>query len=229
VNTQKKFVGSLNTRKKETRVYQDSITGSRQKTMQSIYPVVAKLVGDDFFIAMIQPYIEKTRSFSPDLTEYGETFREFIADFKPADSLPYLADIAQLEWALHRLFHAKDSSTLDLKKLTARFNENGEDLIFLLGDRSTLISSSYPLREIWENNQKNASDQKKIILSDEKNIFYFFVWRKKLELKIEELTRDEWGILTLIQSGLTLGEISDKIDISLIPAMIEREWITGFQ
>ena len=42
----------------------------------------------------------------PVLAEYGAGFPDFVADYEPARGLPYLADVARLDWALNVAFHS---------------------------------------------------------------------------------------------------------------------------
>jgi len=44
------------------------------------------------------------------LAEYGDGFADFLAGFAPAQSLPYLADVARLEWAINAAYHAPIAS-----------------------------------------------------------------------------------------------------------------------
>jgi len=226
--SQKQFITSLNTEKNETIIYLNSIIGSLQKTLKEIYPVCEKLVGEDFFLAMTKNYIAITPSLSPDLADYGESFANFIEYFQPAKSLPYLADVTRLEWAIHRVFGASESGRIELQQLAARFAESGEELLFSLPNNSFLLTSPYPIYTIWQMNQNNSSDLETLYLSDTQQITYLFVWRCDLEIQIDVLDFAEWQMLSLIQSGLTLGEISDKTTLEILPDIIKRGWICSF-
>ena len=54
---------------------------------------------------------------SPLLAIYGDEFADFIAAFEPARELPYLADVARLEAARTRAYHAADATPLDAGRL----------------------------------------------------------------------------------------------------------------
>ena len=170
-NIQKKFIAALHDEKnthaifsyikptaklsahEHFSIYKNSIIGTLQKTLQAIYFVSNKLVGDDFFIAMTNCYTAETSSYSPDLSNYGATFADFIAGFSPAQSLPYLVDVARLEWAWHQLFGAADNPIIDFQKLAACYTTAGDNLVFLLPNSSSLLHSPYPIHRIWEVNQ----------------------------------------------------------------------------
>ena len=56
---------------------------------------------------------------SPLLMTYGDDFAEFIEAFPPARSVPYLGDIARLEAARTRAYHAADAVSMGVDELAA--------------------------------------------------------------------------------------------------------------
>ena len=77
--------------------------------------------------------------------------------FSPALSLraqlAYLPDVARLEWAWHRAFHAADRAPLALERLAAVPPERYGQVRFRLHPSAQFIASDYPLLRIWEVNQ----------------------------------------------------------------------------
>lgn len=215
-------------------IYKNSIIGALQKTLQAIYFVINKLVGDDFFIGMANYYIAKTPSYSSDLSDYGATFANFIADFPPAQSLPYLADVAHLEWASHSLFSVADNPIMNFQKLAACYTA-GNDLLFLLPNGSSLLHSVHPIHRIWEVNQSSYTGDQTIIL-EENMEYYFLIWRQNQEIRIDLLTHTEWQILTWINEKLTLSALCEtaaqllpNADVTeILPQFVSRGWLVDF-
>lgn len=216
-------------------IYQNSILVRFQRALKDIYPVCQQLVGDEFFLAMASHYIGNTNSRSADLNDYGADFADFIDNFPPARSLPYLGDVARLEWAWHRIAGATDQNSFDFVKLAACYEQAGEALVFTLPSRCTLLASPYPVHSIWEINQKNYQGNDSISLSDGEQ-YYFFIWRDQYELRIDILTTLQWHILGLLKQEIALGRICEQaadIDASLdVPALfatwVQSGWIAGF-
>lgn len=121
--------------------------------LEERFPVVLRLVGPAFFRGMAQRYVELEPPRSPILFRYGATFPGFIESFPPAASLPYLADVARLEFARGIAYHAANASPL-----TARaFADLDEDALAAttvrLHPSVTLMSSRFPIVSIWEAHQ----------------------------------------------------------------------------
>ncbi len=216
-------------------IYQSSIIGRLQKALQSHYPVCCQLVGTDFFFAMATAYIRQTPSYSHDINYYGATFPEFIADFPPAQSIPYIADVARLEWAWLNILTAPEADEFDFQKLAAHDEEGAGQLIFQLPPKSTLLTSPYPVHTIWETNQKGYVGETAITLEENKN-YYYFIWQKQFEIHIDLLTAAQWQLLTWISENRLFAEICEKamkelpkINLpELLPIYIQSGWIANF-
>src|SRR6516162_8827070 len=66
--------------------------------LQRTFPVVCRLVDERFFAYAAHEYVRQHPPRSRCLVEYGADFADFLADFAPCKSLPYLADVARFEW-----------------------------------------------------------------------------------------------------------------------------------
>jgi len=87
------------------------------------FPVTRELVGAPFFDAMARCFIDAEPPRSPVLTEHGDTFPEFVSAFPPAAGLPYLPDLARLELARVRAYHAADATALGADALAGHLAE----------------------------------------------------------------------------------------------------------
>ena len=59
----------------------------------------------------------RIRQSSGDLNELGAHLADFLPAFPPAQSLPYLPDVARLEWLAHQAHYAADHAPLDVTAL----------------------------------------------------------------------------------------------------------------
>jgi Putative DNA-binding domain len=212
-------------------IYKGSITASLNRALREIYPVCNRLTGDSFFNAMGKEYMCDTPSRSADLANYGEDFPNFIASFKHTANLPYLADVAKLEWAWHRAFHAADETGLDTGRL-AEVQENDQGrIVFKLPLSASLISSEFPILHIWQVNQDDYPGDQTVNLNE--GAIELIIWRKGYDMHIDPLDAGEWYLLKGIQQQRPFSELCDKdtdykIDI-LLPHCVQQGWIAGFQ
>ena len=88
------------------RVYANQTRVAQAEALQAVYPAVCRLVGADFFANMAALFVENHPLLQADLRRYGDDLPDFIQAFPPLAGLPYLADVARLEWACHESLHA---------------------------------------------------------------------------------------------------------------------------
>jgi hypothetical protein len=82
-------------------LYRGNLASTWTKALAAAYPVIAQLVGEEFFAALAREYGRAHPSDSGDLNRFGARFEPFLRCFEHVKDLPYLPDMARLEWQLH--------------------------------------------------------------------------------------------------------------------------------
>lgn len=90
-------------------VHRNNAVASLVDALSDSFPVCKALVGYDFFRAMACERVLADPPRSPVLSEYVEGFADFVAGFEPANSVPYLSDVARIETLRVRAWHAADA------------------------------------------------------------------------------------------------------------------------
>ena len=216
-------------------IYRGSIFGGLNKAMAETYPVCKKLVGEKFFDAMVEKYIQRTPSRWLDLNDYGEDFGDFAATFTPADCLPYLPDVARLEWAWNSVFFGADSSEGNLDALAELGEEAQLKIRFQLPEDAILFCSDYPVHEIWRINQDDFKGEVEVNLQS--GPVRLLVWRQGFEMRMDVLDEQQWFFLENVQAGETfaavcedLGTAYPEADIGrLLGTALQNGWILRFE
>jgi hypothetical protein len=137
-------------------VYRNNVAASLIEALGARFPVVKRLVGDEFFRAMAHAFVLREPPFSPLLIHYGETFPSFIEAFDAAKPLPYLPDVARLEYALGRAYHAADVEPLPRAAFAALLARDVGATRVTLHPSVSIVSSRFPVLSIWEVNQDKS-------------------------------------------------------------------------
>lgn len=98
-------------------IYRNTFTQTLIRALRLSYPAVDRLVGAAFFDAAAADFVVQHPPRSSYLDEFGGDFAAFLEQFAPAASVPYLADVARLEWAVSRALHAPDAEPLSVAAL----------------------------------------------------------------------------------------------------------------
>lgn len=130
-------------------VYRNNVMVSLHDALGETFPVVKKLVGEEFFAGMAQAFVREHLPSTPVLLEYGGAFPRFIEKFKPANSVPYLSDVARVEWAWLQSYHAADATSMTADVLAGIAEDDLDALRFETHPSLWLIESEWPVISIW--------------------------------------------------------------------------------
>jgi hypothetical protein len=130
-------------------LYRGNLLAAWQKALANAFPVVRALVGDEFFEALARVYGHAHPSASGDLNRFGEHFAAFVADFEHTRELPYLGDVAALEWIVHRAHYALDSIPISRHQIARLLPHELLASRFGLNPACAWLDSGYPVAQIW--------------------------------------------------------------------------------
>lgn len=136
-------------------VYRNNVVVSLIDALADSFPVVQALVGEEFFRAMAAEFARRSPPRSPVMAWYGEGFADFVADFPPAAGLPYLADLARLEWLRVEAWHAADADPLPLAEVAALLADEAAlpGLRLSLHPALRMLRSTHPVVSLWAAHQ----------------------------------------------------------------------------
>ncbi|TCT06528.1 DNA-binding domain-containing protein [Aquabacter spiritensis] len=129
-------------------IYRNNVAVGLIGALETRFPAVRALVGADFFGALARDFIRAHPPASPVLAQFGDALPGFLADFPPAADLPYLADIAAVEAARTRAYHAADTPRLAASAFAALPPDALGDLRLALHPAVALIRSVHPIADI---------------------------------------------------------------------------------
>lgn len=98
-------------------VYRNNVRLNRIAALTDAFVNVVQLVGEDYFHALARAYVDCTPAASANLHEDGAELAAFIRNFEPAAEMPYLGDVADVDWRLHRAYFADDADAVDGARL----------------------------------------------------------------------------------------------------------------
>jgi hypothetical protein len=183
-------------------VYRNNVASGLANALATRFPVVKQLVGDEFFRAMAHVYAVAELPRSPIMLYYGETFPAFIDDFEPARPVPYLGDIARVEMARGRAYHAADATPLDPAAFAALSSEQLSETRVRLHPSLSIITSSHPIYSIWQMNQDPVRFTPASPWAKEAVL----VARPRLKVRTRHITHGDAAFIRALAAGGTLAD-----------------------
>jgi hypothetical protein len=170
------------------------------------FPVVEKLVGQDFFAALAAAFVNAQPPRTPLLATYGDEFPDFISTFVPAHELSYLADVARIEAARTRAYHAADATPLGADEFSGIDEDALIALRVTLHPSHEIVRSEHPIVTIWA---MNVGEQKLAPVGSW-NGEDALVIRPYLDVEVRRLPPGGAVFLLALADGATLGRAADS-------------------
>lgn len=214
-------------------VYRNNSLSALQDALQCVYPVTRRLVGDEFFATSARAYIAANPSHSGNIQDYGGAFPVFLSDYPPAASLPYLGDVAALEWRRLQTAVAPPHVPMDLAALAAVPVELQPELHFHHQPAARALCSRFPILSIWEFCQQEEPEGMLQLEGPGESVLFA---RPALDVYMRRLTPGEYRFLKALCRGDTLEaacrealEAEPDFDVeSRFAKLVEEEILTSF-
>ncbi len=133
-------------------VYRNNVTVSLTEAMHSAFPVITKLLGTQNMDGLAGIFLRQHPPSSPLMMHYGGAFPEFLAGMEQLAHLGYLPDIARLELAIRRSYHASDSEPINPEDLAGLAPEALMASVIGLAPSVEVLRSDWPIYDIWRFN-----------------------------------------------------------------------------
>lgn len=186
-------------------VYRNNLRESLLAALLAVYPVIARLVGEGFFRQCARDYLREFPSTSGDIHDFGESFADFLSTLPLLEPYPYMADVARLEWAWHRAYHAPDvRGYLDLSRLSSISEDAWQRSQFVLHPSVQVLGSSYPVLRIWEVNQDGYEGEDGVALDE--GAQRVLIQRRGINVELHAISSGEYALLTQFLKGAVLAE-----------------------
>jgi hypothetical protein len=183
-------------------VHRNNVVAGLVKAIEARFPAVQKIVGKDFFVAMARAFVAAHPPRSPVLATFGDEFADFISAFEPARELAYLADVARLEAARTRAYHAADSTPVGAGKLAMLEADAISGLRIELHPSLQIVRSKHPIVTIWAMNSGERAPAPIETWSAEDAL----IVRPHLDVEVRLLPPGGAVFLRALAEGRSLGE-----------------------
>lgn len=184
-------------------VYRNNVAVSLTEALETGFPVIAKLLGEANFKPIAGLFLRQSPPSVPVMMHYGAAFPQFLRDFPPLQNLGYLGDVAEVELALRRSYHAADGEGVPGDALAKIDPEMLPNVEMTLAPALEVVRSHWPIYDLWAFNtydnqpKPQASAQNVVIL------------RPEFDPTPHPLPAGGATFISAIQKGKTLGEAAE--------------------
>src|SRR3990167_4273996 len=211
-------------------IYRNNILSGIIHALHDTYPLLVKLLGDDFFRQTAKDYYKHYPSRSGNLHEYGEYMSAFLANYQPVSHLPYLSEVAQFEWFCHTLFFAATPQASNMLSLTDISPDQYHKLHLVLHPVSQLMKCRSPLLQIIDLCNRELNET----IDMHAGGVHVLIIRKELDISLMPLDENEFIFLSAliehqsVAKALNLAlQINPKFELDQkLPLWVENKIIS---
>jgi hypothetical protein len=127
-------------------VYRNNVAASLIAAMRVAFPVISRLLGQRNMDGISGLFLRAHPPDTPLMMHYGGAFPAFLESLPQLSHLGYLGDVARLELALRRSYHAADTAPADIARLPPQALLN---TALRLSPATLVVRSDWPLFDIW--------------------------------------------------------------------------------
>lgn len=187
-------------------VYRNNVVVSLIEAMCDAFPAILNITGEEFFKAVAREFVIKNPPTSPLMMFYGQGFDAFLGSFEPTQSLAFLPDVAKIEMAWRRAYHAADVDPLQASELGRLTEEQLAAAQFSHHPSVNLIHSAYAAVDMWK---VARGHQPADTMSSGAQIG--LICRAAYDVHVEAIDRPTADLLECIQTGATFGSAVEVV------------------
>ena len=117
--------------------------------LKSDFPRVAALLGCERFHEIVSHYLARYPSTHPSLRYLGQHFPDFLKDCAETVDLPFLSELATLEWAWVEVFDDLDTEPLRMEHLQHFAPDEWPALKFQVIPAFRILHGEWPIHVLW--------------------------------------------------------------------------------
>jgi hypothetical protein len=189
-------------------IYRNTCLSTLVNALRLSFPAVQRLVGAEFFEGGAREFIRSHPPGSANLNEYGADFPSFLSGFAPAAALAYLADVAQLEWAVNRALHADDVPSLELARLGLLDESALSRVSFRAHPGVSLLRLGFPADAIWRA-VLDQSDAAMAAIDLASGPVHLLIERDAAGVQVRRLGAPAWDFTVRLCAGRPLYAVID--------------------
>ena len=191
-------------------VYSGGYLARVQEALEEAYPAVRHILGVRAFSELARDYAAGHPSRSYNLSRAGLHLPGFLPTHPLTKELPFLPDLAWLEWQVVEAFHAFDRPPMDPARLAAIPPKDWDRLKLAFQPSVGRVASAWPILDIWEARDRPVAEVRIDLIDRPQRVLVF---RKAWIVRCELIDERQDAALQALLSGKTLGELCGLLSV----------------
>jgi hypothetical protein len=195
--------------KRRLALYRNNVLSSLRRVLEGTFPATRRLLGPERFAEIALAFIRSAPPDRPQLLAYGAGFPAFVERWGEATAVPYVADVARLEWAREEAFYATDAPPLSAADLAVIPIARYAGLRFELHPSLRLIRSTGPVFALWRAAVDDSTDAISTAFR-QAGAEQVLVVRPQMTVTTRAIAGADLLLLEALSEGMPLAEAAER-------------------
>jgi len=182
------------------------------EALEEAFPAISMILGAEAFRDLARRYRPQVPAGVYSLSDVGVNLPAFLHNDELAERLPFLAELAALEWAWLRAFHAFECErAFDPASALGWGLEEWARTRLTFQPAVAVVQSRWPILDLWNLRETPPEQRREIDLALEGRSQNVLVRRDGLRVSIDLVSSAEARLLAALLGGATLGEAIESL------------------
>jgi hypothetical protein len=197
---------ALSMRARGLKAYQSHGHLLAERVLTAAFPVLTQLVGSDSMAALARAFWHAQPPLQGDLAAWGAALPAFVQASAQLQDEPYLADVARVEWALHRAAPLADVPA-QLDSLALLTTHDPDTLLLVLAPGVYGLASAWPVASMLAAHRDGSPTLPEVGELLRANVGEaVLVWRKGWQPQVRQAQAGELACLQALLAGQALEQ-----------------------
>ncbi len=206
------------------RVYAEGYAVRMRESLAEVFEALHQVLGEAAFNRLSEDYAARFASHDYNLSLAGRHLPEFLKDWSKTRDLPFLPDLAALEWLVCMAFHAFDEKPLSVQQTSAIAPKDWESMKIVFQPSVGVIASRWSILDIWQARNK-PRESVNIPLDSPQQVL---VYRSQLQVNCAAIDKTAFQLLQSLLQGQRLGQACQNLAESCEAMPPVAEWFSGW-
>lgn len=179
--------------------------------LAEVYEAVRWAVGEPVFARLAEAYARRHPSQDYNLSAVGRHLPAFLEADPVTQRLPFLPDLARLEWTVCRAFHAFERPPCDAATVERLALSDGESVRLIFQPAVAVVTSAWPILDCWTVRRQPREQVDLEIVNRPQHVRVF---RRGVEVRCEVVSPDEAQALSGLLAGKAIGDVYHELAAS---------------
>lgn len=190
-------------------VYTGGYPARIREALIQAFPAVAKILGDAALASLLERYRPQIPTGWCNLNSVGRALPDFLRSDRLAEELPFLPDLARLEWSVFECFHARVGNPIDLSFAAGWELDDWAGARIGFQPGVALVTSPWPIHSLREARRSERSQIDIDLVEHPQSVW---VYRQRFEVVTEILDEIDARAAHALLEGRPLGEVMGQME-----------------